>query len=286
MPSRVPLEPEPLTDEQVEQVNANLPLVRLIANESPYRKLDPDDRFQAGVVGLCRAVQKFRPELGFTIATYARSWILQAIQRAARKAPSLASLSAMAEDTGFEPTERDEPSGLDPEDAKRLTAIVETLPDEYRRPIVDHYWRGKRPRSTVAKRHEAGAMRALKLATWNGRQIPPHPPRWADTNGQELHVTRPSPDDAKALLNIRLEPRFPIQSLSTLSECAHKGPLPAGSRDYCPICHASGMDGIAIPMNVKPLPRDKKKLPPPPPRNENRKQRRRRAHAEKMALSA
>jgi RNA polymerase primary sigma factor len=43
--------------------------------------LDSDDVFQAGVVGLIHAAQKFDWRRGYTFATYATYWIRQAIQR-------------------------------------------------------------------------------------------------------------------------------------------------------------------------------------------------------------
>jgi RNA polymerase primary sigma factor len=62
---------------------SNLKLVLSIA--SRYRMLTDlttEDLFQEGVCGLMRAVEKFNPNLGFKLSTYATWWIRQAITRA------------------------------------------------------------------------------------------------------------------------------------------------------------------------------------------------------------
>lgn len=280
-------DPESLTDEQVALVNDSLGLVGRIAKESRERRIDYDDRFQAGCVGLIRAVQKFRPEMGFTLATYADAWIKQAIQRAARKAPTMASLDGMAEDGYAGPTDQDEPPALDPLDAERLRAVVASLPDQPRSVIVDHFWRGKAPRGN-AKTTEHYAMKALRMATRGGREMPPVAPHWSDARtGEPLRPSRLSADDAKVMLHLKLMPVFPDVFTPT-SKCPHQGPIPAGSKDCCMVCNRSGMDGLVIPQNVPPLPRDKVKLPPPAPKRENRKARRKREHehSKAMALSA
>lgn len=60
---------------------------RLVLHEAAHYQqhttLDFDDRFQEGVIGLRRAIEKFDPQLGYKFSTYARYWIRQAIGRAA-----------------------------------------------------------------------------------------------------------------------------------------------------------------------------------------------------------
>jgi len=59
-----------------------------------------------------------------------------------------------------------------------------------------------------------------------------------------------------------ITPLFPIAPFTPQSTCAHKGPIPAGSRLYCPVdgCHQSGFDGHPY------LKRDPRTDPKPEPR--------------------
>ena len=63
-------------------IEHNLPLVRSIASGLRGRGLDDDDLFQEGVFGLHRAIQKFDPNRGFRLSTYATWWIRQMLHRA------------------------------------------------------------------------------------------------------------------------------------------------------------------------------------------------------------
>jgi len=74
----------PLTAEQSQMVADNLGLVGWVLGRWPAgdgQPYDRDDAFQAGVVGLARAVQLFDPGKGFKFSTYAVGWIRAAIQR-------------------------------------------------------------------------------------------------------------------------------------------------------------------------------------------------------------
>lgn len=65
-------------------VVANTPLVMSIISKHGMDKLPGalyQDLLQEGTVGLMRAVQKFRPELGYRFSTYATWWVRQALQR-------------------------------------------------------------------------------------------------------------------------------------------------------------------------------------------------------------
>lgn len=65
-----------------EIVEANFGLVLFVAKKYPVNKLSLEDRFQEGVFGLIRAIEKFDPKKGFRLSTYAVPWIEQAIDRA------------------------------------------------------------------------------------------------------------------------------------------------------------------------------------------------------------
>jgi len=64
-------------------VQSNTGLVGLTAAEFARRTthLDFDDLFQEGILGLIRAIQKFDPDKGYRLTTYAKWWIRQSIQR-------------------------------------------------------------------------------------------------------------------------------------------------------------------------------------------------------------
>lgn len=65
-----------------ELVERNLRLVLDLAKRSrPRDEHDLFDRIQAGASGLIRAVDKFDPDRGFRLSTYATWWIKQAITR-------------------------------------------------------------------------------------------------------------------------------------------------------------------------------------------------------------
>jgi RNA polymerase primary sigma factor len=63
-------------------VECNIRLVYKIASEYLRDGLDLDDLVQDGVIGLMRAIDKFEPERGNRLSTYATWWIRQAITRA------------------------------------------------------------------------------------------------------------------------------------------------------------------------------------------------------------
>ncbi len=62
-------------------IEDNLGLVRFVCRKFRNRGLDMEDIFQAGCLGLCKAAEGFKEELGFQFSTYAVPLILGEIQR-------------------------------------------------------------------------------------------------------------------------------------------------------------------------------------------------------------
>lgn len=80
-----------LTEEQRDLVEKNLNLVHYVLKK--YLRTTPgnpkyEDYFNQGVVGLCVAVKRFNPELGFNLSTYASSMIYGEIRRYRRDCES------------------------------------------------------------------------------------------------------------------------------------------------------------------------------------------------------
>ncbi len=67
---------------EAEFVRANLRLVVSMARGYLRRGIELPDLIQEGNLGLMRAAQLFRPELGYRFSTYSSNWIRQAMSRA------------------------------------------------------------------------------------------------------------------------------------------------------------------------------------------------------------
>jgi len=79
----------------------NLRLVAKISGQFTDRGLSRADLVQEGVIGLMRAIDRFEPERGLSLSTYATWWIRQAMSRAvAERGRSVHLPIRMSEDAG------------------------------------------------------------------------------------------------------------------------------------------------------------------------------------------
>ena len=67
---------------QAQMLQANLRLVIAVAQRYRHRGLPFLDLIQEGNIGLMRALEKFEPQRGLKLSTYAHWWIRQAVRRA------------------------------------------------------------------------------------------------------------------------------------------------------------------------------------------------------------
>lgn len=69
-------------------VRANIRFIRDIAAQYTSSGVDYDDLMAEGAMGLTIAIERFDPDLGFKLITYAVNWIRQRMQTAVREFPS------------------------------------------------------------------------------------------------------------------------------------------------------------------------------------------------------
>lgn len=122
-----------LTDEQSEQVLANLGLIGLMLTDKARHLIGDhytaSDAFQDGVFGLARAVQKFEPDRGWKFSTYAMPHIFQSIQRGRGRTECVeyrSAYNANRPDGYMRPLSLDIPTGHD--DGGTLTGLADTIP--------------------------------------------------------------------------------------------------------------------------------------------------------------
>lgn len=63
-------------------VSAHIPLVRAVARSYRNKGLSHEDLIQEGYMGLMRAADRFRPDMGTRFSSYATWWVREAMQRA------------------------------------------------------------------------------------------------------------------------------------------------------------------------------------------------------------
>ena len=69
------------TDEKNTLIESNTALVHSIVKRYLGRGYEYDDLFQTGCIGLCKAAERFNPELGYAFSTYAVPLIMGEIRR-------------------------------------------------------------------------------------------------------------------------------------------------------------------------------------------------------------
>ncbi|MGV3723887.1 MAG: sigma-70 family RNA polymerase sigma factor [Actinomycetota bacterium] len=124
-------------------VNANVPLVISVVRNYSNARLEPEDLVQEGMLGLCRAVERFDASKGFRFSTYATYWIKQRVLRALDRQSRLIRLPVdvggaarkldavrerLAGELGREPTPEELAEGCGIS-ARRLQAVMECLQD-------------------------------------------------------------------------------------------------------------------------------------------------------------
>ena len=88
-------------------ISENLGLVHSCANRFKNRGVEYDDLFQAGCVGLIKAVDGFNDELGFQFSTYAVPAILGEIKRIFRDGGAVKVSRALKEKARFVAVEKE-----------------------------------------------------------------------------------------------------------------------------------------------------------------------------------
>lgn len=140
---------------------ANLRLVITIAKSYAHTTRTPlGDLIAEGNIGLMRAVEKYRPELGFSFGTYAGWWIRQAITRQAcndgiihlpehvRQARNAIRRTRrrLQVELGCEPTDADVEAAIRPEQLRNLTfataAYLPETPASLDKPLPRHGGKG------------------------------------------------------------------------------------------------------------------------------------------------
>lgn len=129
-------------DEREHLIEENMGLVHACANKFRGRGIEYDDMFQAGCVGLIKAVDGFDPQRGFAFSTYAVPVILGEIRRMFRdggsvkvgramkeKARAVLKQSAqLAEELGREPTIGEIAQSLGMDSTQAAEALAAGMP--------------------------------------------------------------------------------------------------------------------------------------------------------------
>lgn len=159
-------------DAQRRLVESNVRLVVSIATHYQNRGLPFPDLIQAGNLGLMRAVQKFDPERGYKLSTYATWWIKQAIFREVADSSRTVRL----------------PVNLQ-EKIRKVTAVQNALTVELGRDPTP---------AEIATRAGLPAAKVEAMLHWRRRSISLDAPIAEDSNatiGYFIETDEPAPDE-------------------------------------------------------------------------------------------
>lgn len=121
-----------------ELVERNMRLVISIAKRYQFSGLPLEDLVAEGTIGMLKAVDRFDPELGFKLSTYATLWVRQAVQRYVHHNSQIIRVPTAVQDLRFKIVRHRKkfPDASDEELALELEVTVSEIEDAWVGPRV------------------------------------------------------------------------------------------------------------------------------------------------------
>lgn len=121
-----------------ELVERNMRLVISIAKRYQFSGLPLEDLVAEGTIGMLKAVDRFDPELGFKLSTYATLWIRQAVQRYVHHNSQIIRVPTAVQDLRFKMGRHRKkyPDASDEELALELEVTIKEIEDVWVGPRV------------------------------------------------------------------------------------------------------------------------------------------------------